>query len=56
MDGFQKNTVRSFRKVRDDMRNLQAQITDLHKKLEDMMEEFSSLGAKKSTIKPSRKR
>ncbi len=56
MDVFQKNTVRSFRKVRDDMRNLQAQITDLHKKLESVMEEVSCLDAKKSAEKSSRKR
>lgn len=48
MDGFQKNTVKSFRKVKDDMRNLQAQISDLHKKLEDAMDEISKVKERKS--------
>ena len=37
METFQRNTVRSFRKVKEDMRNLQAQITDLGNKLEELM-------------------
>ena len=56
MDGFQKNTVRSFRKARDDMRNLQAQITDVHKKLEEIMSEISSMKVKKRVVTISRKR
>jgi hypothetical protein len=38
MDTFQRNTVKSFRKVKEDMRNLQAQITDLGNKLDELME------------------
>lgn len=36
MDSFQRNTVRSFRKVKEDMKNLQAQITDLGNRLEEL--------------------
>lgn len=49
MDPFQRNTVRSFRKVKEDMKNLQAQITDLSNRLEELAE--CCKGAK-----PSRKK
>lgn len=54
MDAFQRNTVRSFRKAKEDMKNLQAQITDLGKRVEDLMEVVYELKGKKSTA--SRKR
>jgi len=52
MEGFQRNTVRSFRKVKDDMKNLQAQITDLNKRLEEVREEVN----RKREVKSSRKK
>ena len=55
MDTFQRNTVRSFRKVREDMRNLQAQITDLGNKLEELMEMAKEMKVKRTVYK-SRKR
>lgn len=53
MDTFQRNTVRSFRKVKEDMRNMQAQITDLGNKLDELMEMAKEMKAKSSK---SRKR
>ena len=55
MDTFQRNTVRSFRKVREDMRNLQAQITDLGNKLEELMEMAKEMKAKESRSKTKRR-
>ncbi|MDP2926198.1 MAG: hypothetical protein Q8N99_07515 [Nanoarchaeota archaeon] len=60
MDNFQKNTVRSFRKVKEDMKNLQMQVTELLRKLE-MHEGDSHMHmeecepAKKKRAKPKRK-
>lgn len=34
MDRFQKNTIKSFRKVKEDVKNLQAQVIELIRKLE----------------------
>ncbi len=48
MDVFQRNTVRSFRKVKEDIKNLQAQITDLNKRLEEVMEEIDKKSKSKS--------
>jgi len=48
MDTFQRNTVRSFRKVKEDMKNLQAQITDLGNKLDDLMEMAKEMKATKA--------
>ncbi|MBR9704977.1 hypothetical protein GOV12_06190 [Candidatus Pacearchaeota archaeon] len=42
MDRFQKNTVKSFRRVKDDIRNLQAQITEVMRMQEDLMEKSTS--------------
>jgi hypothetical protein len=55
MDTFQRNTVRSFRKVKEDIRNLQAQITDLGNKLEDLMEMAKEMKAKESSSKTKRR-
>ena len=48
MDRFQRNTVRSFRKVKEDMINLQAQITDLTRKIEEFVLSVEHLKAKNS--------
>jgi len=55
MDTFQRNTVRSFRKVKEDMKNLQAQITDMGHKLDDLMEMAKEMKNKASSSK-ARKR
>jgi len=55
MDTFQRNTVRSFRKVKEDMRNLQAQITDFGNKLEELMEMAKEMNCKPEKAK-ARKR
>ena len=34
--GFEKNTINSFRKVREDIENLQHQISQLKQKVEDI--------------------
>ena len=51
MDVFQRNTIRSFKKVREDIKNLQAQITDLNKRLEEVAEEIN----KKSKSGPKKR-
>ncbi len=56
MEGFQKNIIRSFRKAKEDMKNLQAQITDLNNRLEEVINEVSSLKDKKRDGKSSRKK
>lgn len=43
MDRFQKNTIKSFRKAKEDIRNLQAQITELMRNHEDLMEKFDEI-------------
>lgn len=37
MDRFQVNTIKSFRKVKEDIKNLQAQLTDLDKRNESLL-------------------
>ena len=54
MDTFQRNTVKSFRKVKEDMRNLQAQITDLGNKLDELMEMAKEMKNKVSRAKRKR--
>lgn len=40
MDRFQKNTIKSFRRVKEDIRNLQAQITEVMRNQEDLMDKL----------------
>jgi hypothetical protein len=46
MDTFQRNTVRYFRKVKEDMKNLQAQLTDLGNKIDELKEMTKEMKAK----------
>lgn len=41
MDNFQRNTIKSFRRAKEDIRNLQAQITEMNRKHEEIMELIS---------------
>ena len=55
METFQRNTVRSFRKVKEDMRNMQAQITEMGNKLEELMDMAKSMKAKESSSRTKRR-
>ena len=48
MDRFQINTVRSFRKAKEDIKNLQAQITDLSRKIEEFVLSVENMKVMKS--------
>jgi hypothetical protein len=63
MDRFQKNTIKSFRRVKEDMRNLQAQITEVMRTQEELVEKLEGneqghkrTGLKRVTRKVVRKR
>ena len=55
MDTFQRNTIRSFRKIKEETKNLQAQITDLGNRLEELIEMAKEMKAKESRAKTRKK-
>ncbi|MEM0465838.1 MAG: hypothetical protein QXW97_04035 [Candidatus Pacearchaeota archaeon] len=51
MNNFQRNTIRSFRRVKEDIRNLQAQITELSKSYEDLIQKLNQIKTSDTTRK-----
>ena len=56
MEAFHRNTIKSFRKVKEDMRNLQAQMTELGRKQEELMDMISNMKTVSTSSKTSKGR
>jgi hypothetical protein len=55
MERFQRNTIKSFRRVKEDIRNLQAQITELMRMQEDILDRVCEVESKNTPKRVTRR-